>query len=710
VNLPSYLLSLNPPQKEAVLHTEGPLLILAGAGSGKTRVITHRVAHILSCGLAGPEEILCVTFTNKACREMGERIQSLHPLGKFVRVTTFHSFGLYLIRTGQISPYGDPTAMVADEEDTKKIASEVLKDLSLDPALHAPSGILEKIEQLKNLGITPEEVPEEEVYSFRYPWKEIYRRYEEKLRSLRLVDFGNLLLLPVMAMKKDDEIRKRISSQYRYIMVDEYQDTNRVQYELVYLLSSIHRNLAVVGDDDQSIYRWRGADIRNILHFQKDFPDARVIRLEQNYRSTQIILDAAWSVVSKNHNRMPKRLFTEKGGGEKIFLFSFSTPKDEAMGVATMIRRDLENGVPPSEIGVFYRINAQSRVLEEAFRSLEIPYRIIGNIGFYERKEIKDLLSYLRLMVNPYDFYSFERAISFPPQGVGEGTLKKFQTWWEEEKHPPLPTCGDLLPQTLTQTAPGKKLKEFLLTLSHLYESLKTYTPSQFLSYLLEKTSFQLALKKEYGDLHYEDRWENVEELLRSIEEWEETHPDGTLREYLDRISLLAEEQYDKQTVYLMTLHSAKGLEFHHVYIVGMEERLLPHFHASLPEELEEERRLCYVGFTRAKERLTLTFCRLRPQGKGELRPARPSRFLQDIPSGLCKGDTWMIQEKEEEPFFLDLSGYEIGKKYIHPIFGVGTLLAIEPSTSGLRLKVAFPDKIRWILPRYVTLTPAQES
>lgn len=704
------LSGLNPEQLQAVTHIEGPLLIFAGAGSGKTRVITHRTAFLVREGLAHPWEILCVTFTNKAAREMRERIERLCPGVEGFRVSTFHSFGLDLIRQGVHPPGVYSGSTVLDEEDQKDLVASLCKDLNLDPRVISPQSILQRIEGYKNLALTPREV--EERLWVGVPMREVYSAYEERLREIRALDFGDLIFLPVLALKESPDLRDDFSRRFRFIMVDEYQDTNPAQYQLIRLLAEKHGNLCVVGDDDQAIYRWRGADIRNILEFERDFPNATVIRLERNYRSTQVILDAAWGVVRNNRYRREKRLYTEERGGEKIYIHSFFNPRSEAEWVAERILREKEKGVPYSGIAVFYRINAQSRVLEESLRRARIPYRIYGNIGFYERKEIKDLIAYLRLLRNPYDWIAFGRATSFPRQGIGEATLEKIREITGDEGKDLFSAVNSLLSSRKLPGPQANALKGFLEKLLRIREDLGSARVSELASAILEAFEFYPALEKEYGPEFALDRRENLEEFLLSIEQWEENNPEGTLSQFLDEILLVQEAgaRPGEEAVSLMTLHSAKGLEFHTVFIVGFEEDLLPHSRSREdPMELEEERRLLYVGITRARRRVYLSYTRMRPLPRGGERASYPSRFLREIPSQLLEDLSLRISS----PFSFSLDNtsqgegrglYRIGDRLEHPLFGVGTVVAIEEGSSGLRLTIRFPHGTKTILPRYVEL------
>lgn len=707
------LTDLNPEQRDAVQHREGPLLILAGAGTGKTRVITHRAAYLVREGAALPWEILCVTFTNKAAREMRQRLRELLPGEDRLKVSTFHSFGLDLIRQG-IHPQGVYSgSMVLDEDDCRQLLETVLADLGLDPRLISPQVILHGIEEVKNRAIQPDKIPSL-LGGSSLPLSEIYSLYERRLREGRFLDFGDLLYLPVQALRESQELRERLSRRFRFIMVDEYQDTNPAQYALVRLLAGDHGNVAVVGDDDQAIYRWRGADIRNILEFERDFPNARVICLERNYRSTQVILDAAWAIVRHNRNRKEKRLWTEKKGGEKIGLNAFLSPKSEAEWVVEEILRETRSGVSLNSLAVFYRINAQSRVLEESLRRRQVPYRIYGNIGFYERKEIKDLLAYLRLLRNPYDYLALERALSFPRHGIGAITLGKLRELTSSSGDDLFVLMARLLETGAVSGAPKERLRLFLQRLNSLKEKANTLPVSQILTTIIEEFGFRDALYKEYGEEVGEDRWQNIEELLLSVHQWEESVEEGLLSTYLDQVLLVQEwgAREGEEAVNLMTLHSAKGLEFHTVFIVGFEEDLLPHSRSRLSEEeLEEERRLAYVGITRARHKVYLSYCFNRPLPRGGERPSYPSRFLQEIPpyvlEDLTRNTPFDSPLREDHPATeveFAGGGYRVGELLEHPLFGVGTIIRVEDGSSGVRLTIRFAHGVKTILPRYVQL------
>ncbi|MDI6840913.1 MAG: UvrD-helicase domain-containing protein [bacterium] len=621
---------LNPEQVKAVTKTDGYLLILAGAGSGKTRVLTYKVAWLIGELKVKPQEILAVTFTNKAAEEMRTRVEKLiGAIAKRVLISTFHSFCARVLRK-----YGDLLGysrnfIIYDADDSKRLIKHILKENRMKLKL-SPQCIAEKISKAKNNFILPEDYP---TVDFQSPSiKEVYRLYQTALKSNNAMDFDDLLINVYKVIKKSKEAIERFS--FKYILVDEYQDTNRVQYELLKLLSAKHGNLTVVGDEDQSIYGFRGADIGNILHFNRDFPDVSIIRLEKSYRSTQTILRAASQVVKNNTLRLGKELWTMNTTGEKISLFVAHDANEEAYEIVNTIKR---YNRPLSDFVVLYRTNAQSRAIEEAFRRSNIPYTIVGSIRFYERKEIKDVLAYLRLIVNPNDLVSFERIINVPPRGIGPKTFEVLTQFAEHKVMPVYSALREV--DSIEGIASSKKV-----VLHKFYNLIEKYKrksnkPANLIKDILYDTGYLDMLKQE-GTFEVESKLENIDELISGSSKYE------TLTDFLETVSLFTDiDEWDhtQPMVTLMTVHNAKGLEFPIVFITGLEECLFPHSSSFYDEvELEEERRLFYVGLTRAKEKVHLSYAQNRRFGL-----SFPSRFIKEIPIELIETSWVLLPVKE---------------------------------------------------------------
>ncbi len=615
-----FLEELNDKQKEAVLYNEGPLLVLAGAGSGKTRVVTYKIAYLIKAGLANPHEVLAVTFTNKAASEMKERVEAL--LGddlKGLIVSTFHSFGLRLLRMEGFKE------AVIDEDDRERLLKEIVREISPRVEGVTPSYCAWRISLLKNKMIPPElftpKTPRERVLL------DIYVEYEKRKKSLQLFDFDDLLLEPLKLLSSDGLLEK-YSNRFRYILVDEYQDINKPQFLLAKKLSSSSRRITAVGDPDQSIYSWRGADPSIILNFKTDFPDAKIISLERNYRSTMSILEAANSVISNNANRYQKKLWTDKGRGKPVIVYRGNSDLDEGSFIVEEILSLRGEGYSFKDIALLYRANAQSRFYEELFLRNGIPYRIVRGLHFYERKEIKDILAYLRILVMPYDIFSLERALLTPPRGIGKKTIEALKELILSEGL----TVWEGLKKFEGQARIKKALLSFSLLIDSLREKVNQVPLRELFSLVLEKSG--------YLDMLYslgregEDRIKNLEELSTVIIRMEEEEENLTLEAFLDRISLYTDQDLRKEerdAVNMLTLHASKGLEFPVVFMVGMEQGLFPLYRSlNDPQELEEERRLCYVGMTRAKERLYMTSaCFRRIYGSSLSNPL--SMFVQEI-------------------------------------------------------------------------------
>lgn len=720
--------SLNGPQREAVYHTEGPLLILAGAGSGKTRVLTHRIAYLIEEKGINPWNILAITFTNKAAGEMRERVDQIVGFGaESIWVSTFHSTCVRILRR-HIDRLGyDTNFTIYDTDDQKTLMKDVCKRLQIDTKVYRERNLLAAISAAKNELITPEEYRLQSEGDFgRQKIASVYEEYEKQMRANNALDFDDLLLKAVQLFQTQPEVLDYYQERFRYIMIDEYQDTNTVQFQLVSLLAAKYRNLCVVGDDDQSIYKFRGANIRNILNFEQVFEDARVIKLEQNYRSTSTILDAANAVIRNNRGRKEKTLWTDNGQGEKITFRQFDTAYDEAEYIVGDIKENIENGrCNYNDNAVLYRTNAQSRLLEEKLVAANIPYKIVGGIYFYARREIKDLLAYLKTIDNARDDLAVRRIINVPKRGIGLTSVNRLQEYAlaRDISFYEALLGADLIPGIGRGIA---RLESFAALMEHFRTRADEISISQLLDEILETTGYIEELKTE-GEIEAEARIENIDELKNKIAAYEEACQEQgerpTLSGFLEEVALVADvDSLDENSDYvvLMTLHSAKGLEFPQVYLAGMEDGLFPSYMtitADDPEEIEEERRLCYVGITRAKEHLTLT-CAKRRMVRGETQYNKMSRFLKEIPMELlATGIKFEKEEREEEkpqpwqqarqsfrskPFTAPKPvqqfkvaggkgpGYDVGDRVRHVKFGEGIVTSIVEGGRDYEVTVEF--------------------
>lgn len=619
------LKNLNPKQKEAVLAAAGPVLILAGPGSGKTKTLTHRIAHLMQKGVKA-ENILGLTFTNKAAQEMKNRITTMtmtndddnrHSRG-VPFIGTFHAFAARILRAhaSKVGYLGNFT--IFDEDDSLALIKEVMKELNIDPKQFAPGMLAHTISNLKNELVTPELYEEETGMRDLYPRTvhAVFTQYQKRLSESNAMDFDDLLLNTVLLFQNQPRVLETLRDQYKYIHVDEWQDTNRAQYEIINSLAQKHRNIAVVGDDAQSIYGWRGADFRNIMNFEKDWPDAKVIVLDQNYRSTQAILDAARGVISRNALQKEKMLWTQNGAGEPLGVIASENERSEAEEVVSRIENFLKDGYGTNDFAVLYRTNAQSRALEETFLERNLPYKIVGGIRFYQRKEVKDLLAYIRYLLNPRDMLSLKRIINVPARRIGKAA---FLAFLQNSRDVPVLARFDILINELR----GWSDKDAAVP---------------FLRRLLKKIRYREYLDD--SSANAEERWENVQELVNLAKKYDEMPPPTGLEKLLEDVALMSDREEvrnERNAVHLMTLHAAKGLEFPIVFMVGMEEGIFPHSRSLFnPQELEEERRLCYVGLTRAKEKVFLSFAARRTQF-GAIQANPPSRFLTEIPEHLLK-------------------------------------------------------------------------
>jgi DNA helicase-2/ATP-dependent DNA helicase PcrA len=727
-----FLKHLNPPQKEAVLHGEGPLLILAGAGSGKTRVITNRITYLIRERGVRPWNIMAVTFTNKAAREMAERVGKLLGGGDLPLISTFHAACGRILRR-DIHHLGFQSSFaIYDDRDSDRLLKDVIAEMDLDEKRFAVKAVSARIDDFKNRGLFPVDIgsiPPGDVYNQKVV--EIYAAYQERLKKCNALDFGDMMIQTVSLLTRFPEVCSFYRERFQWLLVDEYQDTNPVQYNLIRLLAGERKNLCVVGDDDQSIYSWRGADIRNILEFEKDFPGVKIIRLEQNYRSTCTILAAAGEVVKQNFGRKGKTLWTENPAGEKIRYERVESDREEARFVSREIRRLRNSGVPLEEMAVFYRTNAQSRLIEEALVSGALPYHIVGGVRFYSRMEVKDILAYLRVLDNPADEVSLKRIINVPPRGIGNTTVDKISLESSRQGGSYFDALKDASRDGLLSAGPRGKVSAFIVLLEDFRETAVSSSLAVLARSVMQRSGYLDRLKSS-RDEDDAERLENLEQLLAAIEEFSEKNPEAGLSEFLEQVSLvsdLEQGEVGQPSVTLMTLHAAKGLEFNAVFMIGMEERLFPHAR-SLDDldGMEEERRLCYVGMTRARERLYLLNARRRYLfGQEQCNP--PSRFLKDIPGELLddgnQGHGSWVKGQDLKNSVANLSlapcplsptshnlsaiagvfvdeietvpepseendGVYIGMKVRHGKFGVGTVRKIEGEDDGQKVVVWF--------------------
>jgi DNA helicase-2/ATP-dependent DNA helicase PcrA len=737
-----YLEDLNPPQREAVLFGDGPLLILAGAGSGKTRVITCRIAHLIRERNVDPSDILAVTFTNKAANEMRERVERMIdiPLNR-LWISTFHSACVRILRQHADRLGYKRSFVIYDETDRSSLIKACMADLQIDGDQYQPRAISARISALKNNLIDAEQYDKTSShFGFEEAVSRVYSLYQEKLRESDGLDFDDLLMLTVKLFEQHQDVLRYYQGVFHHILIDEYQDTNHAQYRLVRLLTAQRKNLCVVGDDDQSIYRFRGADISNILNFEKDYPAAKVIKLEQNYRSTQNILGAAGAVVARNLGRKPKELWTQKSGGDKILCYKAFDEKDEARYICRTIQQEVDEGRSLRQIAVLYRTNAQSRALEDALRNHGVPYRIFGGLRFYDRKEIKDIIAYLRVLQNPADIVSLRRIINVPARGIGDTTIDKLER--------AAARAGTVLYQavmnadTTDVTASAKKkIREFSGMMERMRSDLGTLTITDLVRRVIHESGYGAVLEQE-KTVESRIRLENLNELMTATEDFQEQNRDASLPAFLDQVALITDLEQQTaadsgrvrtDSVTLMTLHNAKGLEFSVVFLAGMEEGLFPHSRsAENEEELEEERRLCYVGITRAKERLVLTHASER-RLYGYPQSNLMSRFVQEIPReavNFTGGDStsaysfrdsvpWenasfaaarsVSKTLQRETSQTAKAGhgdrYYKGAVVRHAKFGLGTVQRSEGAGDDLKISVSFPGHgVKTLAVKYANL------
>jgi len=703
------LAELNPAQREAVEAIEGPVLILAGPGSGKTRVITHRVAYLIRvCGVS-PYRIMAVTFTNKAAREMEERLNRLVSGSvKDLTLGTFHAICARILRRDGKAINIDSKFVIYDDDDQISLLKRSLQEVNLDPKQYAPRAIQSAITAAKSQMLTPADYLERGRSYFEEVVQRVYERYQQLLTESSALDFDDLLMKTVLLFRQNPELLSRYQSRYLHIQVDEFQDTNLVQYELTKQLAGKYRNICVVGDPDQSIYSWRSADLRNILNFEKDYPDARVVLLEQSYRSTKMILDAAWHVISASPQRKPKDLWTDNESGLPVSVIETYTEQEEAQFVVSEIDRLVSQGeVKPGDCAVMYRTNAQSRALEEVFIRYGTPYKLVAGTRFYERREVKDIIAYLRLIQNPYDTVSLLRIINVPQRGIGQRSLDELTQWARAQgvsEYRALQLLSELKEkETDLAFSPRtfKVLAGFSAMMEGFIESSRELKLAELFDLVVENSGYRQYLA---GLVDGEDRWENVLELRGVAQEYRDMKPMEGLAAFLEGVALVSDVDGLEEGVAattLITLHQAKGLEFPVVFIVGMEDGVLPHFKSiDDPEQLEEERRLCYVGITRAEKRVYLVRA-FRRRLMGSSAVNQPSRFLQDIPSHLTSGGG--MWEGEESPaaesvYSWNRTGSEQGEgpelksgdHVMHAQFGEGVVISCQPVKDDAEVVVAF--------------------
>ena len=721
----SLLTGLNKEQQQAVQHTEGPLLILAGAGSGKTKVLTVRIAHLLAQGV-NPYEILAITFTNKAAKEMKSRVEGLvGDVANRIWLSTFHSFCAKFLRFELDNFLGyNSNFTIYDTSDSQAVIKAALKALNLDDKYYPVGAMIAAISDAKNKLLFASDFRKQARDFYQQKVADVYEYYERELRKNNALDFDDLLLVAVKLLQSNEAVLDKYSKRFRYVMIDEYQDTNYAQYLLAKLLAAHWKNIAVVGDADQSIYAWRGADIQNILDFEKDYPNCTSIKLEQNYRSTKIILDAANAVIENNEGRPKKNLWTDKTEGAKIQHFTAQSEHEEAAFIGDTIAKKHDiHGVPYGDMAILYRTNAQSRVLEEALIKRALPYIMVGGTKFYDRKEIKDVLAYLRVLYNPFDDLSLLRIINVPKRSIGATTVAKLQDYARAN--------GTSLFMTLTQlhlvdSIKGKtkeKLEEFGILIFTLVAEMEDRTVLDILESILDRTGY-LAQLEESTDPQDQARAENIGELLSVAKDFQDTNPSGTVEDFLEQVALVNDVdsfEQEESKVTLMTLHAAKGLEFPIVFLGGLEEGLFPHSRTLMnPEEIEEERRLAYVGITRAEKELYISNATTRTVF-GRTSSYLPSRFIDEIPEELVDG----LRAKRKVPDDIKrhvpqhmsvtsrpvtkpivrnevIADWKIGDTAIHSKWGNGKVINVAGEGAGMKLTIEFPTQgVRVVMAKF---------
>lgn len=737
--------NLNPSQKDAVETLDGPLLILAGAGSGKTRVLTHRMANMIGQGVAAADEILCVTFTNKAAKEMEHRIYKILAemdvrIYSQLWVNTFHSFCVRVLRQHITLLDYKPFFGIYDSSDQLSQIKKVMTALDINDKMYPAKSFQVRISQAKMLGLSPEGFEKNSKRLMDAKTVDVYRAYEKEMKKANSLDFDDLLMKTYELFRMYPDVLKMYQEKFRYIMVDEYQDTNHIQYLIVQLLAQGHRNLCVVGDEDQSIYSWRGADIKNILDFEKDFREAKVVKLEENYRSSSNIVSAATAVIKNNSQRKDKTLFTSNDAGDLIHVREEKNEYDEARFVAKTIQNMINEGEGTyNDYSIFYRTNAQSRVLEEQLRTLAIPYRLVGGVRFYERMEIKDMLSYMKLSINPADDIALKRIINVPARGIGKTTIEKVEEYAAQKNMTMYEAAKEACDQRIFNAGTTGKIRRFLDLMDDLQTQARSFKLVEFYHIVLDRTEYLMALKKDESPEALA-RIENLEELDNAIAQFsKERSEEATLSSFLEEMALVSDVDslnQEQNSVTMMTLHISKGLEYPYVFVVGLEENLFPSARSlgtDGEEDVEEERRLAYVGMTRARQKLWLTYAKMRRVwGQEQFNP--PSRFIKEIPQQLVDfktategprfmskygsqdssdsfdsprwGSTGSMRNKARQDSFDDVQEFpdyenegaapskdlSKGMRVRHPTFGAGTVYATEGAGENLKVSVMFTD------------------
>lgn len=698
-------------QKKAVKHKKGPELVLAGAGSGKTRVLTRRIGYLINHYNVSAYNILAVTFTNKAANEMKERVKEMvGGVNSSLWVSTFHSFCVRILRREAEKLGYNKNFVIFDSLDQKKLVKEVLKSKNLDPKKTKPRSVMNKISNAKNELKTPEQMAAAAGSFFDQTAADLYEEYQKRLKENNAMDFDDLIQQTVRLFEEFPLVLEHYQERFKYILVDEYQDVNHAQYQLVNLLGEKYRNICVVGDPDQGIYGFRGADIRNILNFEDDYPDAKIIRLEQNYRSKGNILKAAQAVIKNNSSRKEKELWTDQGDGPKLELYEAKDEKEEADFVCRTAKKlNEKENLSYDDQAVLYRTNSQSRPFEDMLMKYGIPYQIVGGVRFYERKEIKDIMAYLRLIYNPDDDISFLRIVNRPKRGIGAGTLGKVQNFAEERGLSLYEAALKSEENPALSGTYAKRVLNFTEIIEELKEEQDEIALARLTEKLLDKSGYRHNLEEKKTD-KAESRLENIEELFSVINEYMKNSEDNTLAGFLEEVTLMSDidsMEEEQSALTLMTIHSAKGLEFPAVFLVGMEEGIFPHSNSMFDQqEMEEERRLCYVGMTRAEERLYLSRAQLRLRfGERTMNP--PSQFIEEIPDELLTGNLSAGSDEQEEELFEEsssASNYSVGQKVVHPRWGIGTILSIK-GDKNIELKITFDGgKTRNLLAEYAPI------
>jgi DNA helicase-2/ATP-dependent DNA helicase PcrA len=701
--------ALNPIQREAVLHTDGPVLIIAGAGSGKTRALTHRIAYLIDEQGVAPGQILAITFTNKAAREMAERVEGLMGtrISKGMWILTFHSACARILRR-EHSHLGLPSSFsIYDTGDTERLIGTVLRDLGVDPKRFAPKAMAGSIGKAKDHLVSVSEFAGQASNFYEKTVADVYEGYERKLKAAGALDFDDLIVQTVRLFQDHGEVLEHYQERFRYILIDEYQDTNRAQYHLVNMLAAKYRNICVVGDADQGVYSWRGATIQNLLDFERDYPDAQVFLMEQNYRSTQSILSIANALIEQNVQRKPKSLWTETAGGELAVRYRADNEHEEALFVAEEIERLVsDEGHRYRDVAVFYRTNAQSRVLEDIFMRAGIAYRVVGGVRFYERREVRDALAYLRLLVNPQDLMSARRVINTPKRGIGDATVAALEEFATQEGIPFLEAARRADEISVLASRARGAVAGFVGIMDRLDDMYRAgAAASRMVEAVAEESGYIAELEAE-RTVDAEGRIENLRELGGVAGEFEARFPEGSLADFLEQVALVTEQdEYDEEasTVTLMTLHNAKGLEFPVVFIVGLEDGIFPHYRSMADSaHLEEERRLAYVGITRARERLYLCHAWSRTLwGSTNYNP--PSRFLSEIPGDLLREiESDGSSERLRGRVGVSVAGGGVrreppsvgpGDTVLHDRWGEGVVVSVSGAGSDAEATVAFEDE-----------------